>query len=551
MHGRLTVPVLALLALALLAAGPVPARAAEPEIGCVEIPTRAPNNPLVKVWYRVPSSYDPSRRERHRVLVLFGGRNADGRPEVSGKLGWTAWADLNGVFLVAPTLKDDAYWDPKAWSGRALLDALDALAAKFRVATRGLLFYGYSAGSQAANLFPAWRPDLCRAFASHACGVFHEPSPKMRGVAGLVTCGDADAARYVLGRRFADGCRALGVPVVWKSFPNRPHDVPEGSVRLAKEFLAHHHWTHPEDLGGAPLPPSSAPSFVGDDADGTYHLAGSPEAADVMPEDRVELPSAAVAAAWGAPGRAERRRKPHVSFETVRGVEVVLVVPDGVCADARVLVLLGGRGWRGARAVRDLGFAKWAVARGWCLVAPSFAEDGWWEPARGSAEVLRHSVEALRRRHGIRPLPVFLYGYSAGGQLAALLQSAPPFPVAAWAVHGCGVFPEPPPRLGAPSLVSCGIGDSERFTLGRTFACRYREAGGPLVWKPTRGGHAPDATALALARALFAAVASGAPCARWGEDDTRRLAPRDTIDPEYLNPLYDASVADLWRRDAP
>ena len=32
---------------------------------------------------------------------------------------------------------------------------------------------------------------------------------------------------------------------------------------------------------------------------------------------------------------------------------------------------------------------------------------------------------------------------------------------------------------------------------------------------------------------------------------SRRLAPRDAIDPEYLNPLYDASVADLWRRDAP
>ena len=52
MPGRLTVPVF--LALALLAAGPVPVRAAEPSVGCVEIPTRAPNNPLVKVWCRVP-----------------------------------------------------------------------------------------------------------------------------------------------------------------------------------------------------------------------------------------------------------------------------------------------------------------------------------------------------------------------------------------------------------------------------------------------------------------------------------------------------------------
>ncbi len=54
-----------------------------------------------------------------------------------------------------------------------------------------------------------------------------------------------------------------------------------------------------------------------------------------------------------------------------------------------------------------------------------------------------------------------------------------------------------------------------------------------------------------FARAFFAAVASGAPCARWGEDDTRRLAPREAIDPEYLNPLYDDRLADLWRRDAP
>ena len=112
MRGRLTAPALALLALPLawpapaLADGPSPTG---PMIGCVEVATRAPKNPLVKVWYRVPQGYTPSRRGRWRVLVLFGGRNCDGRPEVSGKLGWDSWADMNGVFLVAPTLRDDAY----------------------------------------------------------------------------------------------------------------------------------------------------------------------------------------------------------------------------------------------------------------------------------------------------------------------------------------------------------------------------------------------------------------------------------------------------------
>lgn len=66
-------------------------------------------------------------------------------------------------------------------------------------------------------------------------------------------------------------------------------------------------------------------------------------------------------------------------------------------------------------------------------------------------------------------------------------------------------------------------------------------------WMPDGGGrlsfgfHNPNHTA----------VADGARCAAWGEDDTRRVMPRETIDPEFLNPLFNASVAELWRRDAP
>ena len=239
------------LVLLLLLAGQV--FATEPVIDCVEVKTRAKENALVKVWYRVPRNYDANGRGLSRVLILFGGRNCDGKPEVSGKLGWTEWADLNGIFLVAPTLKNDNYWEPEKWSGRAMQDALAQIASKYRIATSGLLYYGYSAGSQASNLFPAWRPDLCRAYVSHACGVFHTPTGRMRNVPGLVTCGDADTARYVISRQFVEKYRSLGISVIWKSFPNHPHDVPPDSIRLAKEFLAHHHWTHPEDLGGEAL----------------------------------------------------------------------------------------------------------------------------------------------------------------------------------------------------------------------------------------------------------------------------------------------------------
>ena len=277
MRGGLT----AFLLVAALA--PVPAAPApEPVVASVEVATRAPNNPRAKFWYRLPRGHDPARRERWRVLVLFGGRNCDGRPEVSGKLGWAAWADLNGVVLVAPTFRDDAYWEPRAWSGRALLDALAVLAARFGTSPRGLLFYGYSAGSQAANLFPAWRPDLCRAWVSHACGVFHEPSAGMRGVAGLVTCGDADAARYVLSRRFVDLCRARGVPVAWRTMEGG-HELGASALGLARAFFG-------AVASGAPC------ACWGED--GTWRVL---ERERIDPEYRSPLYTPALAELWRRP----------------------------------------------------------------------------------------------------------------------------------------------------------------------------------------------------------------------------------------------------------
>ena len=74
-------------------------------------------------------------------------------------------------------------------------------------------------------------------------------------------------------------------------------------------------------------------------------------------------------------------------------------------------------------------------------------------------------------------------------------------------------------------------------------------------WMPDSGGrlsfgfHNPNhAAALACA---FLPLCGGWRRAAWGEDDTRRVMPREAIDPELLNPLFNARIADLWRRDAP
>ena len=147
--------------------------------------TRAPENRTVTVYFRIPANYKQKQTGLWRVLILFGGRNSDGRSDVTGRLGWGEWADKHGIFLVCPGFRNDNYWEPEEWSGRALFSALAAIRKQYEICTEKLLFYGYSAGSQCSNLFPAWRPGSTRAWVSHACGVFHEPGGRMRSVPGL------------------------------------------------------------------------------------------------------------------------------------------------------------------------------------------------------------------------------------------------------------------------------------------------------------------------------------------------------------------------------
>lgn len=267
----------------------------------VSVRTPAPENRNVTVYYRVPKDYDPARPESYRVLVIFGGRNCSGQAEAGGRLGWGAWADEQGVFLVSPGFKDDEYWDPQKWSGRALLHALGAIKKKYRICTGKLLYYGYSAGSQAANLFPAWRADLTRAWVSHACGVFHNPSARMKAIPGLVTCGDADISRYIISRRFVEENRRCGVNIIWKSFPNVPHDVPPDSLKLARAFLTYYHLLYFSDLSRSKMGriEKQTVRFVGDDIENLYYPADSPIAKSIADEDRVLFPSEEIASAWG------------------------------------------------------------------------------------------------------------------------------------------------------------------------------------------------------------------------------------------------------------
>lgn len=131
------------------------AAAPSSKVSSVVVKTRAPQNELVAVWYRVPKNYHPRQQQMSRVLVLFGGRNSSGKGMAAGGLGWGKWADDNNAFLVSPDFKNDNYWEPEEWSGKALFNALQKIKKDYNICTDKLLFYGFSAGSQCSNLFPA------------------------------------------------------------------------------------------------------------------------------------------------------------------------------------------------------------------------------------------------------------------------------------------------------------------------------------------------------------------------------------------------------------
>ena len=75
----------------------------------IVVKTKAPQNRNAVFQYRVPKGYGKNRREMYRVLVIFGGRNTDGKADTSGRMGWGKWCDDNGIFLIAPCLKNDNY----------------------------------------------------------------------------------------------------------------------------------------------------------------------------------------------------------------------------------------------------------------------------------------------------------------------------------------------------------------------------------------------------------------------------------------------------------
>lgn len=234
------------------------------------------------------------------------------------------------------------------------------------------------------------------------------------------------------------------------------------------------------------------------------------------------------------------------SFD-IDGVRFFYRAPSRASRTSRIMVLFGGRNWTGDKTLMVFHFDDLAERHNLFLLSPSFKNREYWEPEKWSGKTLQRAISALCRKYQLREGRVFFYGYSAGGQCSALFYNWMPEQVAAWGLHGCGVYPDRVCCAKAPALITCGVNDKERFQISRNFVYRYRETGGDLLWKPfLRNGHELNREALELAKAWFDALLSGDRALCYGEDETGQIG--GNIDIEFRNPLYNKKIMELWKR---
>jgi poly(3-hydroxybutyrate) depolymerase len=237
------------------------------------VTTSAPANRNVVFAYRLPQG-----RPVEKIMVVFGGRNWEAERTLK-QIDFRPLADRFGLLLVAPGFKDDDYWQPEKWSGRALKNALAQLEKEYALHSPPLIYYGYSAGGQCANLFYLHDPRRVMAWGVHACGVWGDPVKVKPPVPVLITCGGDDCERLELSRNFVQRCGDAGWLRLWAALPGG-HELSPDALKLANLFFT------------AILIPEKE-VYYGDDQIGRIEAAGK-----IDPELRSYLPGRDLRDRW-------------------------------------------------------------------------------------------------------------------------------------------------------------------------------------------------------------------------------------------------------------
>lgn len=199
----------------------------------ITIETDAPLNKKLEFIYRVPKTYTADSR----ITVLFGGRNWDATQTLQ-TYQFDDFADRHKLFLISPSFRDNDYWEPEKWSGKALFQAISELEKRYKLKSSKLFYYGYSAGGQCVALFYDYAPERVEAWALHASGIYFDARNWKKALApGLITCGVDDYERYQISRNFIFHFRESGGKVIWIPYRNEDHRLTQDALDAAKQFF--------------------------------------------------------------------------------------------------------------------------------------------------------------------------------------------------------------------------------------------------------------------------------------------------------------------------
>lgn len=227
---------------------------------------------------RLPKHLSPESR----IMVLFGGRNWDGRKTLE-TFKFDGLADKYSLILISPSFTGNDYWEPQKWSGRLLKRAISRISEKYSLRNRKVFIYGYSAGGQCSALFYAWMPSEVEAWGLHACGVYPD-IPVKNGVYAFATCGLEDSDRVRISKAFIYKYRENGGRMLWKEYKGG-HELNPEALDFARQFFSDILERKPE-------------MFVGEDDTGV--LWPIEKSSEIDPEFRNYLASESMKKLWEA-----------------------------------------------------------------------------------------------------------------------------------------------------------------------------------------------------------------------------------------------------------
>lgn len=236
----------------------------------------------------------------------------------------------------------------------------------------------------------------------------------------------------------------------------------------------------------------------------------------------------------------------------IDGIEFFYKEPTVYNENSQIMVLFGGRNWQGDKTLKTYNFYNFANKHKLFLISPSFKDKDYWQPKAWSGKCLKKAIVKLEEKFKLKSQKLFFYGYSAGGQCSNLFYEYMPNTVEAFALHACGVYPEKVKYSKAPALITCGINDSDRFRISKTFIYKYRENGGSLIFKHYNSAHELNREALDITKEFFDAIIKKKSPKYIGEDDTMQVLPISKIkeiDTEFRNPLYSEKLKELWKAE--